>query len=148
MSANAEAKLARRPFGFGAWVVVAALIVGLLAGAAADALDPRVRDLATSIISTIGGLWLDALKMTVVPLVVALLINGIVGSADIAREGRVAAHAIGWFLLLYAVSALIGAVAMPLLLDAFPWSPASTEAVKALSRAVEPPGRLSPRLAR
>jgi Na+/H+-dicarboxylate symporter len=138
LSENSDVKLVRTPFGVGAWVVVVALVVGLLAGAAAEALDARVRELAMTIIGTVGGLWLDALKMTVVPLVVALLIKGIVGSADIAREGRVAAVAVTWFLVLYAISALIGAIVMPLLLDAFPLSPNASEAVRAGFAAVDP----------
>ena len=36
--------------------------------------------------STIGGLWLDALKMTVIPLIVALLVTGIVAGADQPRR--------------------------------------------------------------
>ena len=138
MSQGSEAPLKRRPYGVGAWVVVAALVLGLLAGAATEALGVQARGLAITIIGTIGGLWLDALKMVVVPLVIALLIKGIVGSADIAREGRVASLAIVWFLVLYAISALIGAIVMPLLLAWFPLSASATDAVKAGFAAVDP----------
>lgn len=138
MSANADVKRVRKPFVVSAWVIVLALVLGLLAGAAAESLSPAVRNASTTIVGIVGGLWLDALKMTVLPLVVALLIKGIVGSADIAREGRVAALAIVWFLVLYAISAVIGAIAMPLLLGAFPLSADATQAVRAGFAAVDP----------
>ena len=138
MSEVTEARLAKRPFGVSAWIIVAALVAGLLAGAAADALDPASRDLAVSIIGTVGGLWLDALKMVVIPLVVALLVKGIVGSAEIASEGRVATLAIAWFLGLYAISALIGAIATPLLLDLFPLPASAAQAMRAGFAAVDP----------
>lgn len=138
MSEATEAKLARRPFGVSAWIIVAALVVGLLAGAGAAALDPAYRETAVSFVGAIGGLWLDALKMVVVPLVVALLVKGIVGSAEIASEGRVATLAVAWFLGLYAISALIGAIATPLLLDLFPMPPSAAQAMRAGFAAVDP----------
>jgi Na+/H+-dicarboxylate symporter len=138
LSEAAEAPAKRKPFGASAWVIVAALVLGLGTGMAAEPLDATARDAAIAIIGTIGGLWLDALKMVVIPLVVALLIKGIVGSADIASEGRVAGLAIAWFMGLYAFSALAGALAMPLLLRLFPLSAGSAEAVKAGFAAVDP----------
>ena len=138
MSEAAEAPAKRNPFGTSAWIVVAALILGLAAGMLAEPLDASLRDSAVSIIGTIGGLWLDALKMVVIPLVVALLIKGIVGSADIASEGRVTGLAVAWFMGLYALSAVVGALAMPLLLRLFPLSAGTAEAVKAGFAAVDP----------
>jgi Na+/H+-dicarboxylate symporter len=131
LSASVDAAVGRKPFGVSAWIIVAALILGLGAGMASNSLDPNVRDSAVSIIGIIGGLWLDALKMTVIPLVVALLIKGIVGSAEIASEGRIATLAIAWFLGLYFVSAVVGAVATPLLLGLFPLSAGAQEAMRA-----------------
>jgi Na+/H+-dicarboxylate symporter len=127
-----------KSFGASAWVIVAALVLGLLAGMAADALDPGTRDSAVSLIGMIGGLWLDALKMVVIPLVVALLIKGIVGSADIASEGRVATLAVAWFLGLYFLSAVVGAIATPFLLGLFPLSDSAEQAMRAGFAAVDP----------
>jgi Na+/H+-dicarboxylate symporter len=138
LSDGVDAATGKKPFGVSAWIIVAALVLGLGAGMAANGLDPQARELAISIIGTMGGLWLDALKMTVIPLVVALLVKGIVGSAEIASEGRVATLAIIWFLALYFVSAVVGAVATPLLLGLFPLSPAAEQAMRAGFAAVNP----------
>jgi Na+/H+-dicarboxylate symporter len=138
LSEKSEAQIGRKPFGVSPWIIVAALVFGLAAGMAANTFDPKSRDLAISIIGTVGGLWLDALKMTVIPLVVALLVKGIVGSAEIASEGRIATMAIIWFLALYFLSAIVGAIATPLLLGLFPLSPGSEQAMRAGFAAVNP----------
>ena len=138
MSGKSEAQIGRKPFGVSPWIIVAALVLGLVAGMAANTIDPQSRGLAVSIIGTVGGLWLDALKMTVIPLVVALLVKGIVGSAEIASEGRIATMAIVWFLALYFLSAVVGAIATPLLLGLFPLPPGAEQAMRAGFAAVNP----------
>ncbi len=99
-------------------LVLGALVVGVVGGALAKgsaSVAPLIDAAALG-----GGLWLDALKMTVLPLIVALLVKGIVGGAMAARAGRTAALSIGAFLALYVVSALVGVLAMPVLLASFP----------------------------
>lgn len=130
----AKAEAAAKPLGAaGAWVVVAALVAGLAGGMAVGG-----QGTSTSIASTVGGLWLDALKMTVIPLMIALLIKGVVGSASIAAQGRVTGRALAWFIGLYLLSAVAGALLMPALLNAFPLSPAAAEAVRSGFAAVDP----------
>jgi Na+/H+-dicarboxylate symporter len=100
------------------WLVLAALAAGLAAGGLAEQW-PRKQPLIDAA-SVGGGLWLDALKMTVLPLVIALLVKGIIGGAVAARAGRTAALSIGVFAMLYVASALLGALAMPALLSLYP----------------------------
>lgn len=104
---------------------------------ASNALEPQVRDSAVAVFSTAGSLWLDALKMVVIPLIVALLIKAIVGSVSAAAEGRVAATAIAWFMGLYVLSAVVGVLTMPLLLRLFPLSQGAAEAMRAGFTAVD-----------
>lgn len=127
-----------RRFGANAWVIVIALAAGLLLGGASTGLGDGPRALASSSAGIVGGLWLDALKMVVIPLVVALLIKGVVGGADIAGEGKVTGRAIAWFAALYVLSAMLGAVLMPLLLDVFPLAPGRVAAIRAGFAAVDP----------
>ena len=138
MSEAAAARGWKARAGASAWLIVIALVLGLVAGMAVQALEPAMRDSAVAVFGTVGGLWLDALRMVVIPLVVALLIKGIVGSAVLAREGRMAALAVASFLALYALSAVIGAVAMPALLTAFPMAGGAAEAVRIGFAAVDP----------
>ena len=63
--------------GAATWRILAALIAGLVLGALTAGAGDGWREPAVRAASTIGGMWLDALKMTVVPLIVALLVSGI-----------------------------------------------------------------------
>jgi len=70
--------------------VLVALVVGLALGAAAAAYaGPEVKR-AIEIFESVGGLWLNSLRMTVVPLIFAVLVTGIAGVADAAATGRLA----------------------------------------------------------
>jgi Na+/H+-dicarboxylate symporter len=113
------------------WLVLAALIVGLLLGALAAGAGDGFREPAIKYSTIVGGLWLDALKMTVIPLIVALLVTGIVGGADAARAGKVAGRSFLWFVLILTGSAMFGAAMMPALLSAFPLPAEAAEALRA-----------------
>ena len=71
------------------WLVLGSLLVGLFLGAL-SAQAGEYREPLVQVASTVGGLWLDALKMTVIPLIIALLVTGIVSGADQARAGGIA----------------------------------------------------------
>lgn len=112
--------------------ILIALIIGLLLGIATAAFaPPGLIAAAIRVADLVGGIWLDALRMTIVPLVVALLITGIAATAEAARAGRLAVRALVLFLIILWTSAILAAVLMPLLLGLWPLPPASGEALKA-----------------
>ena len=111
------------------WRVLLALIAGLVIGALSA--GSGWSGTAVPVASTIGGLWLDALKMTVIPLIVSLLITGIVGGSEAAREGGVAGRSMLWFVVLLTGSAIFGGLVMPALLAAFPLPEAAGAALRA-----------------
>ena len=113
------------------WRILAALTLGLTSGAAASALGDGWRDPAVRWAGAIGGVWLDALKVTVIPLIVALLVSGIVGGAKAAGSSRTAGRAVLWFAVVLTLSALVGGLAMPLLLQWFPLPDSAAEALRA-----------------
>ena len=112
------------------WLVLGALLVGLLLGALSNQAG-AVRETLVTVASTVGGLWLDGLKMTVIPLVISLLVTGVVSGADQARAGRIAARSVICFVIVLTLSALFGTLAMPALLEAFPLPASSAEALRA-----------------
>ena len=112
------------------WLVLGALVAGLLLGAL-SAQAGEYREPLVKIASLVGGLWLDALKMTVIPLIVALLVTGIVSGADQARAGGIAGRSILWFVVVLTSSAAFGTLAMPMLLEAFPLPASAAEALRA-----------------
>jgi len=112
------------------WLVLGALVTGLLLGAL-SAQAGGYREPLVQIASTVGGLWLDALKMTVMPLIIALLVTGIVSGADQAQAGGIAGRSILWFVIVLTASAAFGTLAMPALLEAFTLPTAASEALRA-----------------
>ena len=112
-------------------VVLGALFAGLLLGALIANAGDAWREPLVRFASTIGGLWLDALKMTVIPLIIALLVTGIVGGADAARAGGVAGRSFAWFVAVLTGSALFGALMMIGLLNLFPLPVEAANALRA-----------------
>ena len=68
----------------------------------------------------VGTLWLRALQMTIVPLVAALLVIGIVQTVLAARAGRIALISLGMFAAVLTTGTVFTAFAMPALLEAVP----------------------------
>ncbi len=110
--------------------ILLALVVGLGAGIAGVAAGGAWVERSIAIAEPVGGLWLNALQMTIVPLVVALLITGIAASAEAARAGRLATRALILFVVLLWISALIAALLTPLFLDLFPLPAESAAALR------------------
>ncbi|MGH7569012.1 MAG: dicarboxylate/amino acid:cation symporter [Gemmatimonadales bacterium] len=94
-----------------------ALVIGLVVGAAAAASGNETVSAAVSAIEPVGTLWINAIRMTVIPLVVALVITGVASSPDLRPIGRLGARAIPVFLVLLVAGGVFTAVVAPLSLD-------------------------------
>ena len=117
--------------GGGAYWVLIALVVGLLAGAGAQLLGDGMREPALQVSGFVGGLWLNALKMTVIPLVVALLVIGIAKGAEAARAGKIAGRTVLWIAIVCTGSAIFGALMIELLTGLFPLPAVQAQAMQA-----------------
>jgi Na+/H+-dicarboxylate symporter len=106
--------------GLRAYWALAALVIGLSLGAMAGGFPESIRSGALGVAGFIGTLWLNALKMTVIPLVVALLVVGIAKSREAALGGRIAGRSVLWIVIICTVSAVFGAVMTVLLTRMFP----------------------------
>src|SRR5690606_13793204 len=96
----------------------AGLACGLALGIAlrgSPASDPLL-----AIAEPIGNLWLQALTMTILPLVTGLLFTGIAEMAAAARAGAMASRTLGLFVTFLAGGAIMSALVMPLLLELAP----------------------------
>jgi proton glutamate symport protein len=118
--------------------MLGALVFGLAAGLAAAFLNDGIREFALGAAAIVGGLWLNALKMTVIPLIVALLILGIAQGAEAARAGGLAARTMAWFIAIYFGSAVFGALAITVLLGAFPLPDPAIQALRSGLAALGP----------
>jgi len=115
--------------------VLLALAAGLAVGAIAASYggDPATRIIEG--IEALGGLWLNALRMTVIPLIFAVLVTGIAQVSDAAATGRLAARAVLWFVGLLLVSAVTSVLLCNAVLAAWPVSDAAATALRAGAQA-------------
>ncbi|MEA3031863.1 MAG: hypothetical protein QOG13_3188 [Sphingomonadales bacterium] len=120
--------------------ILLALVIGLVGGIACARAGFAWTPQIIAVAEPIGGMWLNALQMTIVPLVVSLLITGIAASAEAARASRLAARALALFVALLLVSAITAALLTPLLLDLFPLPAESAAALRAALTSATPVG--------
>jgi Na+/H+-dicarboxylate symporter len=109
------AKAATGPQNFRAYWALGALLAGLALGALTGGATVPL-----AVANFVGTLWLNALKMTVIPLVVALLVVGIAKSREAASAGRIAGRSVMWMVIICTASAVFGAVMIELLTRVFP----------------------------
>jgi len=112
----------------------ARILIGLAAGAVGGILlawfDPALAAAAAGIAQPIGRVWLNALQMTVVPLVFALVVVGVSAANDAAASGRTARRAMIVFAALLSAGAVFVAIVAPLLLSLLPRDPALIEKLR------------------
>jgi len=131
LSEKAEEAVAQPVQGRRAYWVLLALILGLGIGAMAAKLGDGIREPALQTSGLVGGLWLNALKMTVIPLVVALLVVGVARGAEAARAGRIAGRSVMWIVIVCTGSAIFGMAMIQLLTNLFPLPQAAAQALQA-----------------
>jgi Na+/H+-dicarboxylate symporter len=110
--------------------ILAGLILGLLAGAALPSLHLAAQDGVVATADALGGVWLDALRMTIIPLVFSLLVVGVAQLAGTARAGGFTVRALVAFGVLLLLSTLVSTLATTALLDVWP-APAAAQGLKA-----------------
>ncbi|WP_294010882.1 cation:dicarboxylase symporter family transporter [Sphingomonas sp.] len=131
MSERAEASVAQPVQGRRSYWVLLSLVLGLGLGAGAARLGDGIREPMLQASGLVGGLWLNALKMTVIPLVVALLVVGIAKGAEAARAGRIAGRSVMWIVIVCTASAIFGMLMIQLLTGLFPLPQAAAQALQA-----------------
>lgn len=109
-------------------ITLLALAAGIGVGAwVASTGDAGLVQLATQV-GHIGDLWLNLLRMTVIPLVVSLLITGVASVASAASTGRLAARSIFVFGVLLVSATAFACVVFPLFLALWPVDPTAASA--------------------
>lgn len=95
--------------------VLLGLALGLVMGLMLSPAESGLAATAVSWVTPVGALWVNAIRMTVIPLLVALLVAGI-ASAGKGATARIGGAAMAWFVGLAALSAALGGLLAPPLL--------------------------------
>jgi Na+/H+-dicarboxylate symporter len=75
---------------------------------------------AADAIAPVGTLWVNAIRMTVIPLVVSLVITGVASASDVKAVGRLGGRTLAVFIGMLAAATLI---MIPLAIALFAWLP-------------------------
>ena len=119
--------------------VLTGLVAGIVFGILLAWLAPETGLRIAALVEPFGKLWLNALQMTVVPLVFALVVVGINQASDAAHSGRVAQQAIISFVVLLTAAGAMTAVLAPLALSMLQPDPAVAAALRGHAQDVAPP---------
>ena len=121
-------------------------MLGFLLGLAIAASSSPVVRVVRHGARAIGTIWVNAIRMTVIPLVVSLLVSTIVRDRDLGAVGRMGRRALVIFVAMLAVIALIGLLVAPPLLASHSGRPSVGRGAARRRRAASPPKcRRSPR---
>jgi len=103
--------------------VLAALAAGFLLGSLAAASGSPLTLRLVGIVEPLGGLWVNAIRMTVVPLVVSVLITGVASGMGTRSLGRTGVRAFVTFASILLVAGAIALIVAPPLLERIPLTP-------------------------
>lgn len=116
-------------------MIAAGLVAGLALGLLAAALDlPWLTAFAIGI-EPIGTIWMNLIRMCVIPLVISALVSGVAAVGDIRKLGRVGVRTLLLFAVTIIISSLIGLAVASLLIPLAPVSPESAAALRASAAA-------------
>jgi Na+/H+-dicarboxylate symporter len=97
-----------------------ALAAGVALGSLAAGFDIGPLKAFATLIEPIGTLWVNAIRMTVIPLMVAMIVRGIATQRDAGTTGRLSARTLFWFIALIAGTTTFAALVAPPLLEFMP----------------------------
>ena len=93
--------------------ILFALALGLLGGIGFSLLDASSASKLASMIEPIGTLWVNAIRMTVIPLLMALLINAIAGQGNTGIVAQLGGKTMALFISMIVASSLFSFLVAP-----------------------------------
>lgn len=109
---------------------IGAIGAALLLGLAGHATGAGWVTTTADVLDPLGTVWMNALRMTVIPLVITQLLAALVGSGRTAQVGALGVRALVLFVVLLAGAGIITAAVSPHLLQLYTPSPEVGEALR------------------
>ena len=117
--------------------VLLALLAGLALGIAASATGSDTLIGLARALEPVGTLWINAIRMTVIPLVVSSLVAGVAAAPDPAVVGRIGWRALIIFFSVLGATALFSIIVAPLALSGLDIDPAASAALRSTGSATD-----------
>ena len=111
--------------------VLIALVVGMAAGIGIATSDVAWLRASLRWIEPLGTVFINAIRMTVIPLVVGSLVSGVAAAPDVASIGRLGRRALLFYIVTLFMAAGFAAVVGPIAFSVITIDPAAVEALRA-----------------
>jgi Na+/H+-dicarboxylate symporter len=120
-------------------LIIAGLVLGLATGAAGPPLLGGQFDAVATAAGFVGGVWLDALRMTIIPLVFSLVVTGMASASATLQAGGIAGRALLLFVLMLIGASVVTALMVPPMLAFWAPAPGALEAMQSGAMPEVPP---------
>ncbi|MDP1857150.1 MAG: dicarboxylate/amino acid:cation symporter [Gemmatimonadaceae bacterium] len=110
--------------------VLIALVAGMAVGIGISLAQNPTLSMIVPIVEPLGTLWINAIRMTVVPLVVGSIIVGVTSAPDARTIGRIGSRALILFLIVLTVAATFAALVAPPLMAMIPLDAAAVASLR------------------
>ena len=107
------------------WYALGALVAGLLGGAALAQMKTPGLERILDVLEPIGTIWVNAVRMTIVPLVISMIIVAVASSDSLRSMGRLGGVALLFFVSTIGVIAIYVVVLAPPLMSGLQIDPAA-----------------------
>jgi Na+/H+-dicarboxylate symporter len=114
--------------------VVIGLIAGLVLGSALGAFDGAVALRVADVLQPVGDLWINAIRMTIVPLVIALLFVSVAARETRDGLGRLTATTGATFVALLLFACVVALLIVPPLINDMKLSPEAATALRSTAQ--------------
>jgi Na+/H+-dicarboxylate symporter len=111
--------------------VLLALLAGFGLGLPLAGADGATARIVLGVLEPVGTVFINAIRMTVIPLVVSSLIVGVTAAPDPRSVGRVGARAMLLFVIALSAASAVGILLGAPLLSLFPLDPVAVESLRA-----------------
>jgi Na+/H+-dicarboxylate symporter len=112
------------------WLALIALVAGLLAGAALASSGSTLLPRIIGFVEPIGTLWINAVRMTIIPLVISMLIAAVASSDSLRSMGRLGGSALAFFLTMVGLTGIYVALLGPSLFARLDIDPTAAAALR------------------
>jgi|TARA_B110000438_G_scaffold253379_1_gene258955 Na+/H+-dicarboxylate symporter len=107
--------------------ILIGLTLGLLGGIAASFAESDFLSTLPTLIEPVGALWVNGIRMTVIPLLMALLVTAIAGQQNIEVVAKLGGKTISLFIILISIASFYTLIFAPPLLSLLNIDPAASE---------------------
>ena len=111
--------------------VLLALVAGIALGLALSAMHVPYASTMIAVVEPVGTLFINAVRMTVIPLVFSLLVAGVASAGDPSAIGRLGGRALLVFVCLLTLAGIGAALIAPPVLSRIPIDPVAIAALRA-----------------